>query len=448
MSARPYIVPAAAHHALNTAALYTGPRVVITEQLQPDQWTAVKNTLERAGAVYVAGASAFEFEPDQDAGAIVSDFLADGQVMSAVGSHGFVSTPADLADAIVSEHAFIGSTRGGTVLRVLEPSAGVGRFVDAMLYGGGEHNPERCKDIAEWMHITAIECEPRRARQIGENAAVSVVCDRFEDWARRAVAAGDRFDRVVMNPPFSVPGDGSIWARHLRLAWDLLAPGGRLVAIVPKSVTDPDAPARVVREAHALVAENGGWQLQEPDVFAESGITYRTAVVWLDRPLVDVAPRLLPAAHLPAWVFRPYDGTETPIPVQRVFLSRAAARLMPVQACADWSNTVRLIRYVGDCAGCGTPTWCNGYGDPRGDLGMSIVAPLNPGDNGASEDLPTVVRCFGCYDSERSRNRVSRIARDYWASLTAPPVPPAPEPAPEPYVSRWDLGTQVTLIDA
>jgi tRNA1(Val) A37 N6-methylase TrmN6 len=39
-----------------------------------------------------------------------------------------------------------------------------------------------------------------------------------------------RFDRVVMNPPFSE----ARWPAHLEHAASLVAPGGRLVAVLPK----------------------------------------------------------------------------------------------------------------------------------------------------------------------------------------------------------------------
>jgi hypothetical protein len=453
MAARPYIIPRPAHHALTHTATFDGARVVITEQLDPAAWTAVKTTLEKAGAVYVVGASAFEFEPDQDAHAIVGAALTAGQVMSAAGSHGYVATPADLADHLVSRFGHIGSTRGGHVLRVLEPSAGVGSFVRAVM-GGDADDAERCTAIAEWLHVTAVEIDPRRARQIPASPAVTVVQDRFEDWAAHTLATPDRFDRIVMNPPFAVPGDAGIWARHLLTAWELLAPGGRLVAIVPASVTDTTARSKLVREAGALVHRHGRAEPLDRDAFAESGVIFATAVVWLDRPLTDTPPALPDAGDRPAWTVRPYTGAETPIPVLRPFMSRAAAELMPVQACADWSGTVRTIRYAGECAGCGTPTWCNGYGDPRGDLGMSIVAPLNPEENGAPEGLLTVVQCFGCYDSEASRNRVSGIADRYWASqqtraqLDTQPAVPAQATASVPYVSGWSHVTQLSLLDA
>lgn len=476
MPARPWIIPKAAHDALNNTAVYRGPRVTLTAQLGPDAWVAVKATLERTGAVYVVGSSAFEYEPDQDARAIVTAALAAGKVMAAKGADGYVSTPADLAEYIVNQYACIDSMRGRR-LRVLEPSAGIGRLVSAIMRGG-ERDAQRCKDIAGWMHVTAVEMDARRARQIPSSAAVSVVRDRFEAWALRQV--GGRFDRVVMNPPFSVPGDARIWAKHLRTAWELLAPGGRLVAILPaRAVTDGYTGTGTLAEVRDLVRIHGGYELLDADEFAESGVTYPTCVVWLDRPPVEAPPVAPVVAGLPAWVARPYLGTETPVPVTRPFLTRGAAATMPVQTWYDgWRKADRVLRYRGECCLCARPVWAfdDGENDPRGALGEAAPDLLDPAEMGgdAPEALP-VVACFLCRnDGYETYAKAERFARDYWTRIAA-----EREPAPEmsradlhaemaavlvadvidqrcaaaaaeagaPYVSGWRTGVQLSLLD-
>jgi hypothetical protein len=205
-------IGAEAHRALATAAAYDGPRVTISDQLDPPVWQQVKTVLEKLGAVYVVGASAFEVEPDQHAHAVVSAVLAAGRVMSAAGADGFVSTPPELAAELVGLYGQLQPARGRQ-LRVLEPSAGVGRFVAAITRGLSP----------EWMRVVAVEPDPRQARQVPANRSVSVVVDTFEAYAWRARRAGEQFDVVVMNPPFAVPGRASIWADHLLTAWELLA---------------------------------------------------------------------------------------------------------------------------------------------------------------------------------------------------------------------------------
>lgn len=246
MASRWHSIGAEAHRALTTSAAYDGQRVIVTDQLDPPVWQQVKTVLEKLGAVYVAGASAFEFEADQDARVVVSGALAAGRVMSAAGAEGFVSTPAELAAELVDLYGELHPPRGRQ-LRVLEPSAGVGRFVAAITRGLSP----------EWMRVVAVEPDPRRARQIPVNPSVSVVVDTFEAYARRARLAGERFDVVVMNPPFAVPRRASLWAEHLLTAWELLAPGGRLVAVAPASVLESHHRSRAARQAAALVHEHG-----------------------------------------------------------------------------------------------------------------------------------------------------------------------------------------------
>ena len=97
--------------------------------------------------------------------------------------------------------------------RVLEPSAGLGRIYRALraVHVGPielvEVAPQCCRELYE-----AIE---------GDGAATLHQAD-FLEWH-----VANRFDTIVMNPPFKMGRD----IKHILHARDLLAPGGRLVAI-------------------------------------------------------------------------------------------------------------------------------------------------------------------------------------------------------------------------
>jgi predicted RNA methylase len=115
--------------------------------------------------------------------------------------------------------------------RVLEPSAGTGRLARAAFERSGapvvcvEINRELCEllDRAGWIYWQGdfMEYEPPIL-----------------------------FDRVVMNPPFEKGQD----AEHVRRAFDLLAPGGRLVAITsPGPFFHESKKARAFREWFASV---------------------------------------------------------------------------------------------------------------------------------------------------------------------------------------------------
>lgn len=129
----------------------------------------------------------------------------------------YFRTPDPLADRLVSLLSPHLADHGKT--DVLEPSAGDGSLVAAIR--------RRFPDV--W--IDAVEPDRgRRARITGANVVHSCGFQEF------AIDFPDPMYRaVVMNPPFTEPGDRLAWVAHTALAWSLLAPGGELVAILPKS---------------------------------------------------------------------------------------------------------------------------------------------------------------------------------------------------------------------
>lgn len=163
--------------------------------------------LESVGGVLnQAGQVAFEY----DAAPVVREICINGCVPDRA-SHQFYPTPPRLA-AIAAELAGIGE--GDTVL---EPSAGQGDLAAVLP-----------RERTTCVEISRLHCAVLQARGLR-----TVEAD-FIAWEREQWAAGVRFDRVVMNPPFA---DGR--ARlHLEAAARLVRPGGRLVAILPASMRD------------------------------------------------------------------------------------------------------------------------------------------------------------------------------------------------------------------
>lgn len=97
--------------------------------------------------------------------------------------------------------------------RILEPSAGLGRIVDAVA--------RRC-DPAE---LVAVEVAPQCAEHLYKRGDCRlIVADFLECDADRL---GGLFDAVVMNPPFKQGRD----VKHIQHAHELLKPGGLLVAL-------------------------------------------------------------------------------------------------------------------------------------------------------------------------------------------------------------------------
>lgn len=145
----------------------------------------------------------FDYEPSE----VLSDVIASGCVPDQK-SHQFYPTPETVARAAVElagvlpEHS------------VLEPSAGQGALAEHLKAG----------------ELTCIEVAPLHCG-ILRAKGFNVVQGDFLLWAEHQVPVGARFDRIVMNPPYS---EGR-WKLHTEAAAGLLKPGGVLVAVLPAS---------------------------------------------------------------------------------------------------------------------------------------------------------------------------------------------------------------------
>lgn len=118
---------------------------------------------------------------------------------------GFFPTPRPVIERMLDE----ADIRLGQM--VLEPSAGKGDIADAIRERHGE------TEIA----LTVVEISPRLAAILkAKGHDLSPVADFLE--------CQGRYDRIVMNPPFEKGQD----IDHVQHAYKLLAPGGRLVAIM------------------------------------------------------------------------------------------------------------------------------------------------------------------------------------------------------------------------
>lgn len=122
-------------------------------------------------------------------------------------SHQFYPTPPELAARVVE----MADIKPG--MSVLEPSAGQGGLADLM--------PGcLCVEAAQ-LNFRVLTAKKHRALHVD-----------FLAWAENWGAA-EKFDRVVMNPPF----DQGRWLAHVEAAAKLVASGGRLVAILPSGAS-------------------------------------------------------------------------------------------------------------------------------------------------------------------------------------------------------------------
>lgn len=180
---------------------------------------------------------------------------------------GFFPTPPAVADRLLDLAAL------GPGMTVLEPSAGTGTLADAIV----RRCPTAVLSVIEWQHSLVEVLELKGY----------TVCARdfltFPDDGHAPV----HFDRIVMNPPFEQEQD----IVHIRHAASLLAPGGRVVAIVSEG-----AFFRRTRTAQAfrqwLAQQQSMTEALPPHAFAgtQRPTAVRCRMVVIDAPLLPRAP--------------------------------------------------------------------------------------------------------------------------------------------------------------
>lgn len=195
--------------------------------------------------------------------AAVQDTLKTGVQVVAVPQ--LFPTPEALADQVVAE----AEIQPGE--KVLEPSAGTGRLLEAVLrvplfaaeptsaVVAVEHNRELA-------HALARRSLPRCRVEVGDFLTLTP-----EEYGL--------FDAVVMNPPF----ENGLDIAHVVHALDFLRPGGRLVAIMSAGVTFRED--RRTATFRRLIDTYGGTITPLPDgTFSNEGTGVRTVLVAVHTP--------------------------------------------------------------------------------------------------------------------------------------------------------------------
>lgn len=155
-----------------------------------------------------------EFTFDYDYRPVFKELQISGCIPDQV-SHQFYPTPAPVAEQVIA------AAQIGEHDTCLEPSAGQGHLASLLP-----------ADRTTCVEISALHCRILRAK------GLKVAERDFLEWGAEQRAAGRSWSRIVMNPPFS-EGRAQL---HLEAASQLLAAGGRLVAVLPASHRGRSAP--------------------------------------------------------------------------------------------------------------------------------------------------------------------------------------------------------------
>ncbi len=181
-------------------------RVILPQgQMDRDRYVAFDKAMKALGGKWDRASQAHKFP--KPCAEMIAEALADGQIMDRQKTFEQFFTDSDLAERMAS------IAQIGRHDIVLEPSAGQGALV-----------------AAAWMrdaNVIAVDIDPEMCLMIESNLsykAIKVECADFMKWQNKHVQPS----AVLMNPPFS----GNQDIKHVRRAWDMLAKGGRLVAII------------------------------------------------------------------------------------------------------------------------------------------------------------------------------------------------------------------------
>lgn len=235
---------------LDSMAIYGNTAAITAGQLDRKLYQEVNAALEALGGKWDRKAKAHVFEGDpRDA---IDQVATDGCWHSTKQEFDLFETPKELAERLVDE----AGVHGGHT--VLEPSAGTGRLLDELYDAGAD--------------VFFVEKQRKLAAELMDRGYPGVWKD-FLEWD----AGGAEFSRIVMNPPFSKCQD----VRHVRHAWEMLAPGGRLVSVMGAGVK-----FRQSREHAAFrefVDENGRMEDLPEKSFHASGTDVNTVMVVLEK---------------------------------------------------------------------------------------------------------------------------------------------------------------------
>jgi hypothetical protein len=171
-------------------------------------------------------------------------------------------------------------------MMVLEPSAGTGRIVDALLKAKvGVIFCER----DEKMRLALYERLSKLSEKEAPFGAGMVPHDDFLDYFPQGNPLFERFDAVAMNPPFMTVGKGD-HLLHTRHAYEMLKDNGKLFSVLPRSVEfRQDRKYREFRLWFNRLSTQGHRVLLDrlpDDSFVESGTSVATNVLFIEKTVL------------------------------------------------------------------------------------------------------------------------------------------------------------------
>ena len=190
----------------------------------------------------------------------------------------YYPTPDEVADLLLTSEALADYRIPKNATKILEPSAGTGnlaRAVRAYCVREGIISPTGQLDCCEIV--------PAFVERLREQAFPVVGTDFL------AFKPAWGYHAMVMNPPFSVDGDACAYATHILHAWDLLAPGGVILALAPEGIEFRKHTA--LKPLQDLIKNHGGSVSLPAGAFKKSGTGVKTRMIGLRKPLHARGPQ-------------------------------------------------------------------------------------------------------------------------------------------------------------
>jgi phospholipid N-methyltransferase len=231
-------------------------------QLERKHYEAVNKALVLLGGKWNRGAKKHLF--DKPVSEVLAEALGEGEILDKKKEFQFFETPTALADHMAElldaePRQFI-----------LEPSAGRGNLVDAVVQKAGgdldfcliEIQHDLCEDLRkEYREFVVMEMDFLTAKSFGKGSQL--------------------FDRIIMNPPFTNGQD----IAHVRHAYDYLKPGGKMVAILsPAWEFNTQKKFKEFRKwIESLVLDKITVEQLPAGTFSESGTEVRAVLIKIEK---------------------------------------------------------------------------------------------------------------------------------------------------------------------
>lgn len=240
-------------------------------QVEPTLYGEVNEVLTRLGGRWKGGrtkAHVFQEEPTH-----LIEYVLSTALMPAKNPDAFFPTPNDVARGIMIM-SDLDKLRDDDL--ILEPQAGSGALPDYLQEHASEFlHTDDFAPLTPRIHL--VEKSPIRCAVLRAKGYTNIHQGDFLLYQTDL-----RFARILMNPPFSLPGVKSAYIDHILHAFSFLASGGVLTTIAPDHfIRHDDQRSQSFLD---FVTTNGCFEVNETNAFRETGTSVQTVTIALEKP--------------------------------------------------------------------------------------------------------------------------------------------------------------------